>query len=59
MRDQKLSYDQLKDLLQTDFFTIDQVKQIRSALLKKEAPQITLSDEQVEIFWRLSQGFEQ
>lgn len=59
MRDQKLSYDQLKDLLQTDFFTIDQVKQIRSALLKKEAPQITLSDEQVDIFWRLSQGFEQ
>ena len=59
MRDQKLSYDQLKDLLQTDFFTIDQVKQIRSALLTKEAPQITLSDEQVDIFWRLSQGFEQ
>ena len=59
MRDQKLSFDQLKDLLQTDFFTIDQVKQIRSALLKKEAPQITLSDEQVDIFWRLSQGFEQ
>ena len=59
MRDQKLSYDQLKDLLQTDFFTIEQVKQIRSALLKKEAPQITLSDEQVDIFWRLSQGFEQ
>jgi hypothetical protein len=59
MRDQKLSYDQLKDLLQTDFFTIDQVKQIKSALLKNSAPQITLSDEQVEIFWRLSQGFEQ
>ena len=54
MRDQKLSYDQLKDLLQTDFFTIDQVKQIRSALLKKEAPQITLSDEHVEMFQRLS-----
>lgn len=59
MRDQKLSYDQLKDLLQTDFFTIDQVKQIKSALLKNSAPQITLSDEQVDIFWRLSQGFEQ
>lgn len=59
MRDQKLSFDQLKDLLQTDFFTIDQVKQIRSALLKNSAPQITLSDEQVDIFWRLSQGFEQ
>jgi len=59
MKDQKLSYDQLKDLLQTDFFTIDQVKQIKSALLKNSAPQITLSDEQVEIFWRLSQGFEQ
>lgn len=59
MRDQKLSYDQLKDLLQTDFFTIDQVKQIKSALLKNSAPQITLSGEQVEIFWRLSQGFEQ
>lgn len=59
MRDQKLSYDQLKDLLQTDFFTIDQVKQIKSALLKNSAPQITLSDEQVDIFWRLSQGFKQ
>ena len=59
MRDQKLSFDQLKDLLQTDFFTIDQVKQIRSALLKNSAPQITLSDDQIQHFWKLSQGFEQ
>jgi len=53
-----LSFEQLKSLIQTDFFTIDQVKEIRSALLKKEAPEISLTEQQVQHFWKLSQGFE-
>lgn len=53
-----LSFEQLKSLIHTDFFTIDQVKEIRSALLKNEAPQISLTEEQVKHFWKLSQGFE-
>ena len=53
-----LSFEQLKSLIHTDFFTIDQVKEIRSALLKKEAPKISLTEEQVKHFWKLSQGFQ-
>jgi len=53
-----LSFEQIKSLIQTDFFTIDQVKEIRSALLKGETPKLHLTDEQINHFCRLSQGFE-
>jgi hypothetical protein len=54
-----LSFDQLMNLLKTDFFSISQVKEIRSALLKDESPKMHLSDDQIKQFVRLSQGFEQ
>ena len=54
-----LSFDQLTNLLKTDFFSINQVKEISSALLKGESPKMHLSDDQIKQFVILSQGFEQ
>jgi hypothetical protein len=54
-----LSFDQIMNLLKTDFFSIDQIKEIKSALLKDEAPKIQLTDDQLKQFDRISQGFEQ
>ena len=50
-----LTFEQMKSLIQTDFFDIDQIKTIKAALEKNENPNLHLSDEQVQQLANIAQ----